>query len=157
MAPPAEASTANQSTTAITQPKRARRLTPPPRLRIALQRAGWRTGSEHLQRSCKTALQLAELVVDVHADGLEGARGRMPSALPRAHRTADDSRALRRRCNRLDGALFDDVAGDATCEAFFSQRTDHVADLVGRGAREPLRGAVTVRRVHTHVERTVGL
>ena len=114
-------------------------------------------GSEHLQRSCKTALQLAELVVDVHADGLEGPRGRVTPALARAHCAAHDPRELRCGGNRFEGALFDYVSGDAAGEALFTQRTDHVADLVGRGAGEPLRGADSVRRVHAHVERTVGL
>jgi hypothetical protein len=49
------------------------------------------------------------------------------------------------------------LTGDPTRKAFFAQGTNHVSNLVGSGAREPLRGAGAVRRVHAHVERTVVL
>ena len=41
---------------------------------------------EQLERAVERAPQLAELVVDVHAQRLEGARRRMLAGLARAHR-----------------------------------------------------------------------
>ena len=58
-------------------------------------------GAEHLERRGKTALELAELVVDVHAQRLEGARRRMLARLAGAHRAGDQGGELRRARDRL--------------------------------------------------------
>ena len=99
--------------------------------------------------------QLAQFVVDVHAQRLEGARGRMLAALARAHRARNQRGELPRWSLSVPPRAVHDDAGDASRKAFFSQRTDHVANLVGRGSGEPLRRACAMRRVHAHVERTV--
>ena len=54
-------------------------------------------------------------------------------------------------------ALFDNRARNPSGESLLPQRADHVADLVGSGASEPVGCAFTVRRIHAHVERTVVL
>ena len=82
---------------------------------------------------------------------------RVAGCLPSRVRTAPAT--VRASCaggtNRFARPLFDDCAGDTTRKAFLAQRADHVADLVGSGSFEPLRGADAVRRIHAHVERTV--
>src|SRR5262249_33249101 len=112
---------------------------------------------KHTQGRAQATRQLPQLFIDVHADGLEGARGRMLAGLTGPHGAGDDCRELAGRADRLVFALFENGAGDASGEAFFSELRDHVADLVATGASEPVGSTRAALRVHAHVERTVVL
>src|SRR5690606_15148564 len=92
----------------------------------------------------------------VHADRLEAACGRM-LAVTAAYRARDDLRQLAGARDRLHAAGRHDGARDAAGVTLFAQFADHVADLIVRRAREPGGGAFAPRRIHAHVERTVGL
>ncbi len=101
-------------------------------------------------------LELAQLVVDEHAQRLERARGGMLAGLARANGARHELRKLggageRRRAARVS----DDGFGDAPREAFFSERGDHLANLVDARASEPRRYGLAACRIHTHVERAV--
>ena len=75
---------------------------------------------EQLQRARERAAQLAELVIDVHAQRLEGAGRGILSGLAGAHYACDQLRQFQGTRQRMRGAVGDDGRGDTPCEAFFS-------------------------------------
>jgi hypothetical protein len=103
----------------------------------------------------KAAHELAKLVVDRNAQGLEGARRRMGHlAAPRRGDAGDEPGKLERRRKRLRWPVGDDGAGDAARGPLLAEVIEDVGDrrlvLVAEdvGGRAPL-------ALHAHVERRV--
>ena len=112
-------------------------------------------GVEHLNGRAQASAQLPQLVVDEHSQRLERARGRVLSRLAGADRARHQRGQLAGARQRMLGARRDDGLSYATCEALFSQRGNHFANLVEARPSEPGRDWLAACRVHTHVERTV--
>ncbi len=109
------------------------------------------SSSEALER----AAQLAELIVDVHAQRLERARRGILAGLTRAYGACHDLRELQRARERLPGTRRDDIRGNASRETLLPQGRDHLANLRLARSREPCGNRFAARRVHAHVERAV--
>ena len=115
------------------------------------------TGRKHLQGRRQCTLDLTQLVVDVHAYGLETACGGVLARLTGAHCACHDSSQLRCGLQWCLLARCEDGAGDATREALFTQPADHVAQLIVTDGGQPLRGTDATRGVHAHVQRAIAL
>src|SRR5262249_1793793 len=101
------------------------------------------------------ARELAELVVHVHAQGLERARRRMLAGLARAYRTRDERGELRGALERAHASCRTDRLGYAARKTLVGQCCDHFANLVDARPSEPGRDGLAAGRIHTHVERAV--
>ena len=111
--------------------------------------------SECIDGAGEPLLELAELVVDVHAQRLESACRRVLARLARADGAGDDLGQLARARERSLLSGRDDGLCHTARKAFFSVSGDHLTDLIEAGAREPQRYGLAACRVHAHVERAV--
>ena len=110
---------------------------------------------KQLQRLLQAALHLPQLVIDVHAQRLEGAGRGMLARLAGAHAAAHQGRKLAGAGKRLGGARAHDLGGDAIGKALLTQGRDHVTNLIEARMCEPHGNWLAARRVHAHVERAV--
>ena len=107
------------------------------------------------QCTLQAGLQVGQLAVDVDANGLEAARGRVDVVLAAPyHRTQQVSQVGGTR-ERLVATARHDGLGDTPAQALFAIGPQHVGDLCLIGARQPLRRAFATVRVHAHVQRAV--
>src|SRR5580698_11009768 len=111
---------------------------------------------ERIERTGKAKLQLSELVVDEHAQRLKSAGRRVLAGFARAHRFGHDGRQLRSARQGARASCGDDGLRHATCEALLPEPGDHLAYLVDARTSEPGSDGLPPRRVHAHIERTVG-
>ena len=102
------------------------------------------------------ALHGIQFAVDVQAQRLEAARGRM---LARLATTTDDARdqlrQLQRALQRLFAARVDDGLGDAPAHALLAEPPQHVGDPLGIRMRQKLCRALALARIHAHIQRAV--
>src|ERR1700730_11625950 len=110
---------------------------------------------EQIERLRQRALDLAELIVDVDAQRLEGARRRMLAGFARTHYPRHQRRKLGGPLERLGVTRAHDLACDRGGEAFLTVARDHVAHLIAIRPRQPCGNWLAARRVHAHIERTV--
>ena len=110
---------------------------------------------EQRQRLREHALQLAEFIVDPHAQRLEGACRGVLAGLARRHGALDELGQLPRAQQGPDGAFAFDGVGDAAREAFLPEGGDHAAHFLARGPGQPVTDGFAALRVHAHVERSV--
>ena len=111
---------------------------------------------EQLERAGERAAQLAELVVDVHAQRLEGARRRdvLPGSRVRTARATSSAscsvrvRGWLERLATMSAAMRRAKRSSPECR-------DHLANLRLARSREPCGNRFAARRVHAHVERAV--
>src|SRR5579862_1892980 len=109
---------------------------------------------KHVGRRIEAALKLAQLVVHMDAQRLEGARRGMDGETLRrgAERLGHDLGQLRRACDRSGGGY---CLRDAARLLLLAVAEDHVGEhALARGVDE-IGGALAVL-AHAHVERTVG-
>ena len=100
------------------------------------------------------ALELAQLVVDGDAQGLEGARGWIPVALAARHRARRPAPARADVVAELAPvASRDDGGGDLACEALLAKVAQDAFQLGGIGPAQEIGRGLALRRVHAHVER----
>src|SRR6185437_7892890 len=111
---------------------------------------------ERVDRGAERPLELSELIVDMHPQCLERAGGRMLPRLACPHGAGDQLRELSRALDRMLAPPLDDRLRDAARKPFFSERGDHLANLVDARTSEPRGDRLTACRVHAHIERTVG-
>src|SRR6185503_12325267 len=111
-------------------------------------------GLEQLHRLWQRHLQLFKLLIDVNPNSLEGAGRRMLPRLARANRTTHDLGKLFRETDGPARASRDNRSCNPFSKPFFPIGAHHLPDFVFLCTREPLRGALAVRGIHAHVERT---
>src|SRR5690606_29607585 len=112
-------------------------------------------GREHLERRVQRRAELPELVVDVNAQCLEGARCGMLARLSRRHGLRYDRGEL---TGRLDGRRLTrrhDRARNALRETFFAVLANDAREVVLGHPRKKLRRSHTRSEVHPHIERTI--
>jgi len=110
---------------------------------------------QQLERLIESALDLTQLVVDEHAQRLEGARRRMFSRLMRSYAARHQRRELDGPLQRVRGARAHDLGGDPIGKTFFAERRNHVTYLIQASVRKPHGYWLAACRVHAHIERTV--
>ena len=103
---------------------------------------------EHARGGGKPALELPELVVDEHAQRLEGARGRVLAGLARAYGARDDLGQFARPRDGPFAPRIDDGLGHSPRKALFSEGGDHLANLVDARTSEPGCDRLAACRVH---------
>ena len=109
---------------------------------------------EARQRGIETGFQIRQFAVDVDADALEAARGRMDLLAARHHR-GDHGGQVGGAGERLGGAAGDDGARDAAALLLLAVGPQHVGDLAFVGAGDPCRCALAGLGVHAHVQRAI--
>ena len=112
-------------------------------------------GGEQALGGLEAVFDLAHFVVDMDAQRLKGAGGRIDFACARADGAMDDRDQLRRAADRFLGAGADDGAGDGPRPAFLA------LDVKDIGERRFVGGVDDIGRrqagfLHPHVERAVG-
>jgi hypothetical protein len=111
---------------------------------------------ERLERRRESARELAELIVDEHAQRLKSACRRVLAGLAGAHRRGDQGGELAGGRDRALAPCRDDGLRHAARKALLTVSGDHLAYLVDARPSEPLRDRLAARRVHAHIERAVG-
>ena len=96
-------------------------------------------------------LEFVQLAVDVDADGLEGARGRVPPGLAPDH-ALDERGEFRRGADRRNGTGRDNGAGDPAGRTLFAVAPEHTGNLRFVGCIEPVGCRHAAPRIHPHVE-----
>src|SRR5690606_4574772 len=110
---------------------------------------------QHLERTCEPRLDLRELVIDMNAQCLKGARCRVLAGLASRNGVRDDLGETARRRDRGCEACGDDRARDALREALLAVIANDARELAFRRACDELRRSHSRARIHPHVERTV--
>ncbi|KAG0746925.1 hypothetical protein G6F24_015632 [Rhizopus arrhizus] len=113
------------------------------------------TGLEPFHRRIEAGFQIGQLAVDVDADGLEAARGRVDLVLATRHHRGDQLGQFGGAGERLLLAAGHDGTRDAAALALFAVGPQHIGDLAVFDAVDPLRGTFAAVRVHAHVQRAV--
>jgi hypothetical protein len=103
--------------------------------------ADHRQAATGLERStaASSPASIGQLAVDVDADGLEAARGRVDLVLPTRHHRGDQLGQFGGAGERLLLAAGHDGAGDAAALALFAVGPQHISDLALFDAVDPLR------------------
>ncbi|MNN01708.1 hypothetical protein D3C81_1143350 [compost metagenome] len=110
---------------------------------------------EPRHRRVQPGFKIGQFAIDVDADGLEAARGRMDLVLATRHHRCNQLRQFGGTRERLGGAAGHDGARDAAALALIAVRPQHVGDFAVFRAVEPLRCTLARVRVHAHVQRAV--
>src|SRR5690606_9709132 len=123
--------------------------------RMKADRAEAAARRQHLERTCEPRLDLRELVIDMNAQCLKGARCRVLAGLASRNGVRDDLGETARRRDRGCEACGDDRARDALREALLAVIANDARELAFRRACDELRRSHSRARIHPHVERTV--
>jgi hypothetical protein len=112
-------------------------------------------GRQPRERRVERGLQFGELAIDVNAQRLEHAGGRMLVALLAAGDARDHLGELGRALERPHATILHDGARDARRQALFAVLAKDSDELGQRRAVDDIGGALPRTRRHAHVERTV--
>ena len=115
--------------------------------------AGSAGAREEFERGIECRVQFAQLVVDVHAHGLEGARRGIDACPALMHAGAHQGGQIARRTQGRTVAGGDDASSDVARATFFTVTPENVGDVFFARAGQPLRGRLAAGGVHAHVER----
>ena len=111
-------------------------------------------GLEQAKPALERPFQLAQLVIDRHAECLKRPRGGMMRPAS-SHGLLDQRRQLRRRLDPCDGARLHDRPRDPPGVRFLSERAEQAGQFVFAPRRHDVGRRFAARPIHPHVQRAV--